>query len=390
MGIILAFGLIFGMVIRRVNLGLALITGSLVIGVTFGFSAGGLVHIFSSALRDPLTLELSLIVAFVGILAFCMRETGLTTELIGNLKGTLSSRDLLAFVPALFGLMPIAGGALISAPYVEETSSGLRIKPEMKSSINMWFRHAWMPILPLEPALILAAMLAGVGLYDLILIQIPVFILYTFVGYLAFIRPLPIKHLRKKKCKVQRIFLAISPILMIILLNVLGIPLPIALAIGIGGVFALRRTSPKKSLSLLGWGIPWGLIFAVVGVMIFRHTILSSNAFNLVFSSLMDAGVPLLLFLTVLPFLFGFILGSPTAAVGIYFPLIFSVIGVDIVTVSALYLGIFFGYLISPIHFCLVLTISYFKSWLPKVYGRLIPLTILIYSIGLVILFFQL
>ena len=58
------------MVIRRVNLGLALITASLVIGVTFGFSAGDLVHIFSSALRDPLTLKLSLIVAFVAILAF--------------------------------------------------------------------------------------------------------------------------------------------------------------------------------------------------------------------------------------------------------------------------------------------------------------------------------
>ena len=189
--------------------------------------------------------------------------------MIGDLKGTLSSRGLLAFIPALFGLMPIAGGALISAPYVEETSSKLRIKPEMKSSINMWFRHLWMPILPLEPALILAAMLAGICLYDLILIQIPVFILYTLVGYLVFIRPLPpIKHLRKKKGKVHRIFLTISPILVIILLNVVGIPLCIALAIGIGSVFVLRRTGPKKSLSLLGRGAPPGLIFAVIGVMI--------------------------------------------------------------------------------------------------------------------------
>lgn len=378
---------------RRVNLGLALLIGSLVIGVAFGFSAQDFADLFVSTLHDPLTLKLSLIVALVGILAFCMSEIGLTAELIENLKGTLSSRDSLALVPAMFGLMPIMGGALISAPYIEEGSSALQVKPEVKSSINIWFRHIWLIILPIAPPLILAAMFTSVGLYDLILIQIPVFIVYTFIGYLAFIRPLPsIAHFGKRKGNLRKIFLTLSPILVVIFLSVLGVSLPVALATGIGAAFMLKKTGPKKSFSLLWRGVPWGLISAVIGIMIFHHAILNSNAFNLVFSFLVDAGIPLLLFLTVLPFLFGFILGSPSAAIGVYFPLIFSVVdGADIALVSVLYLSIISGYLISPIHLCLILTIDYFKSRFQEVYRRLIPLTLFVYAIALAILFsFQL
>ena len=68
----------------------------------------------------------------------------------------------------LIGLLPMIGGAMFSAPMVEEASQGLNVSRERKTFVNYWFRHSLETIFPLYPSLVLAAgliiIMFGIGL----------------------------------------------------------------------------------------------------------------------------------------------------------------------------------------------------------------------------------
>jgi len=57
---------------------------------------------------------------------------------------------------------------------------------------------------------------------------------------------------------------------------------------------------------------------------------------------------------------------------------------------GVIYLSIITGYMLSPLHLCLLLTNSYYKSNLEKVYRMLTPSTLIVYAIGLLYFFPQL
>jgi len=82
-------------------------------------------------------------------------------------------RVVIALLPAMIGLMPLVGGALVSAPMVVEGSDLLKLSPERRTFINYWFRHVWEYILPTYPALILAATLVGVPVRTLGWVNLP-------------------------------------------------------------------------------------------------------------------------------------------------------------------------------------------------------------------------
>jgi len=82
---------------------------------------------------------------FSMLLAGLMRETGLLDLMVESLSSS-SCRLALTGVPALIGLMPMPGGALVSAialrrKYLEEA----RLSPEDSTYLNYWFRHLWVP-----------------------------------------------------------------------------------------------------------------------------------------------------------------------------------------------------------------------------------------------------
>jgi hypothetical protein len=71
--------------------------------------------------------------------------------------------------------------------------------------------------------------------------------------------------------------------------------------------------------------------------------------------------------------------------IGIAFPILLALFGTSGVhLVSVIYVGIISGYLASPMHLCLVLTNSYYKSELKSVYRYLVPSAILLYVISVV------
>ncbi len=122
------------------------------------------------------TLELVATITSITFLNFAYQNTGKAQELGEILSNIFPSTSLLAIIPAIFGLLPVSGGALLSAPLVDLEGDKLGIEKGRKAFLNLWFRHIPHLIYPLETALVIVSYLTGRSLTAIILYQVPVFI----------------------------------------------------------------------------------------------------------------------------------------------------------------------------------------------------------------------
>ncbi|RLA82607.1 MAG: hypothetical protein DRG31_07135, partial [Deltaproteobacteria bacterium] len=75
-----------------------------------------------------------------------------------------------------------------------------------------------------------------------------------------------------------------------------------------------------------------------------------------------------------LPYFTSFLVGSPSAGIAISYPVLLSLLGKLSEKAAALIMAsAYLGYLASPLHLCMALTVQYLKIPLEKVYRYMIP-----------------
>ena len=87
----------------------------------------------------------------------------------------IGKKGFMAFAPALLGMLPMPGGALMSAPLLKKAGKG--VPAELKAAANVWFRHIMLLVYPLSPSLIASAKIAGIDLYKGVFSLAPFFVL---------------------------------------------------------------------------------------------------------------------------------------------------------------------------------------------------------------------
>ena len=381
LGVLLAFAVIVVLRLRNVDFSLSILTGSLILAVTSEAPVDVIVEAGRLTLTDPDTLNLAVAVALITVLGYILKETSLMTELIEGLRGVLPARVLLATIPAMFGLLTMPGGALMSAPFNEPEANRLGLKPEQKTFINVWFRHVWYWASPLSPVAILAASMAGFTLNVFLGAQLPILAVTVALGFLVgstFIKDGGLSsHGVKGLPEVAR---GLAPIVLAVVLSAVGVPIWMALALGVAAVFLIKKVPPRRAFRMIHSGVRWDLAAAVVSMLFFRFVVESSGSVEALFESAAGLGVPLMAILVVVPLLVGSISGTPTMGIGIIFPLLLPLLGdYNVYVVSIIYAGLIGGYLASPMHLCLILTNSYYRSELGRVYRYLVPSAALLY-----------
>lgn len=386
-GLALAFLAVVLLVIEKVNYGLALTIGALILGVFSYLSPIELLHVLAQTLTDEATIDLTVIVSLIPILAYCMKETGMIDDLIEGIKKALLGRNILAILPALMGALPMIGGALLSAPLIDEEAERLGLNRNEKSFVNVWFRHWNFFIYPLSSPLILLAGLTGFSLYTLILMNLIPVALYLTLGYLVSIRRIREDSRPNKPGKpgsreaLVPVLLGVSPILLTVTLNLLGLHMALSLAAGIFSTFLLRKTYLKKAFNFMRDGFDWRLPFAILGVMYFRNMVNYTNVFSKVYPYLNATGLPLLFLLLLIGWTIGLATAMPSAGIAIVFPIaIASGDALSLTVTGILYSTLVFAYLISPMHLCLILTVEYYKARLQTVYRKLVPMACIAYA----------
>jgi integral membrane protein (TIGR00529 family) len=383
-GLIVAFAIIFILRTRDVEFYVSITVAAIIIGLTSGKPATILFEVLLNTVSKPDTWSLCAAVGLISVLGYALKETGLMVRFIDALSGRLPSNVLLATIPALFGFLSMPGGALMSAPFIEPEAERLGLQPEHKTYYNVWFRHLLYWTNPITSSTVMAVTLGGFTVNQWLLVQFPLFFVMVGIGLW-----MSKDFILRKVSRGEKTGLTIgnvkgvAPILISVVLSLSGVDIWIGLVAGILLTLLLGNAEPGKYVESFVKGIKGDIILAVVSMLYLRDIILASGSVTTLFQSILGFGVPLLAILIVVPLIIGAICGSPAMGIGISFPLLLPLLGEpNIHLTSIIFVGITSAYLASPIHLCLVLSNSYFKSDVNKVIGYLAPSSAALYIAG--------
>ncbi len=117
--IVISLGLLFALLYKRVNLGITLNATALLLAV-LAVDWDKIPDMIYATTVDPLTISVVLATFIIMLLSQLYKETGLVNRLSDSVSKLINNpKIVLAVIPAIIGLLPVAGGALTSAPLVD-------------------------------------------------------------------------------------------------------------------------------------------------------------------------------------------------------------------------------------------------------------------------------
>jgi len=424
---VLIIGILVFLIIKKVGLQFVFILGSFLFVIFFEKNFLLFFNLILSTLKDSKTWQLIGSVLLMLLFNDILRKTERLQLLIDSIKELVKSIKLIvAFIPALVGFLPMLGGAMISAPLVDEVLNDYNVTNEKKTLINYWYRHIWEYILPLYPGIILASGLLNIDLSELILHQIPMTLLAMTTGVLFLFdlkdkNPEKIseysKHISKKpenfdyklkkkilskkpknhykKLKKETIFNLLIGLLPILAVIVAVVVFKINIIIVLTIVITILLITFKKYIPEFYKDFDFkkylSMFFIVFGLMLFKDSFINSGAVNILPEYLISINVPNIIIIAVIPLIAGLMTGVTHAEVGISFPIIMPFLvnqsGINIGNVVFAFVAGFAGVLLSPVHVCLAITKDYFNADSKKLYKLLVP-AVLIMLAGAFALYF--
>jgi integral membrane protein (TIGR00529 family) len=385
------FGIILIVNRLKLNLGLSIITGALILGMWMGLGFRGLGGSLLSTVTEMQTISLGLIVGLIMVLSGLMDKSGQMSRMVKGLS--ILSRDgrtVGSVMAALIGLLPMPGGALFSAPLVGASLMKLGVAREQKTALNYWFRHIWEYWWPLYPGVILVVALLEVKTWHFIAMMAIMTPVSVLSGMFFILKPIG-------KIEVQdqgsfswgglwKFIWEMMPILLVILfifllpvllrvIEILGIRIDVhsglsllpGLAIAIVWVWRVNRIPAKQLLSVIIGKGTWSMVFLILAVMIFKGMMEDSQAVIQIRNELMAYHIPAMLIILIMPFLSGFITGIAVGFVGAAFPIIIPMFhSPDLInflsTAGLAYVFGYIGMILSPVHLCFLVSKDYYRA----------------------------
>jgi uncharacterized protein len=402
---------------KGINIGIAMFLGGTALGLVGWIGVLPFLKILGNALFDRITVYLVISIVLIGMLGHIMKETGSLQKMINPLARMMRDFRLIAAVLPLFvGMLPVPGGAVLSAPMLEEVGDRIELDSNEKAAINILFRHLFYFMFPLFPSMILAAQLANVSIYNFVRLNLIITVIaFIFSFFYIF-------HWKKKGEKLScqtalphsgfegtcnwwqelgRFLQSISPLLLVLLLA-LGFELSFALALAVGVLLALLNYIPfnqqffvtfgQRLRVMLFPGIKFSIVLTIIGIMFFKGMLEYTGVVSNAAQYLISIGIPLLLLLTVVPFLVGLLTGDNTASVGILFPIFMPLVGIgapQMAYLAYLYVSSTSGHIVSPAHPCFAVTREYFKADNKKIITLMFVPLMLVMLMALVITYIR-
>ncbi len=414
--VIVVFCLMLTGIRLKIGLGLSILLGSLIMGVSFGLPVLSWGKVGLLALVQGKFLFLVTIVGLILILSDALEYSGQSGRLMEALSGYLVNPRLrLIFFPALIGLLPMPGGAVFSAPLVKAVSTDMSLSNEEKAIANYWFRHVWELAWPLYPGIILTVALANIPIGSLIARTWPATLAMFSLGWFFFLRSKSLSTGGKENGTIQttrnfrRVLLEASPLLVAIVGSILletGIAkyypkLPfewgvvVALAAAAAVLVVQNKLTYRYFLQVMRKKAFWSMLFVIAAIFVFKDVMQAAGIVTAM-AGAAGSGVALVAAAVFLPFFVGAVAGINVAFVGATFPLLLGLLkslGMEAQMLPYLVLASFSGFtgvMVSPIHICFVLTCNYFGVDTAKTWRKIIIPCFCFFLIGCAVFWFLL
>ncbi|UCH32052.1 MAG: DUF401 family protein [Candidatus Bathyarchaeota archaeon] len=393
LALLVSFVILLLLLHKRISIGLALFSSAIVMSL-LSLSPIEVVDVFVATSIDPVTVSLVFVTFGIMVLTLFYKETGELDRLCRNFAGLVKYRKLVvSLLPAIIGLLPVPGGALMSAPIVEAETEKLELEEEKRTYLNIWFRHIIFPIYPMSQVLILAAALTGVSITSIILNQIPIVIMMTTIGYFTVLKPINFRNEGRKTSfanNFKNFVVSFSPILIMVLaVLIFRVDVFLAAFVGIALLLLITRFPMQVFIKILSNSTIYKITLAAFGAMLLRSVIINSGASGTLGQVIAAWGVADVLLLLALPSILAFLVGSSSGAIAISAPILTGILHFTSSNASLLYSSAYLGYLGAPTHLCLVLTADYFKCSLNRLYRLLIPSLVATFSVALLVYLLQ-
>ncbi len=379
LAVVIAF---LGFLIRfKANIGVSIFLSAVLLSVLKKLSVTQIFAslFYSSISRD--TINMVLIVISATYFADLLKESGFLREIVESFSRVFRPKFFIPAFSLIIGALSMPGGALVSAPLVEEGSRDTTLAPHEKVVINFWFRHVWEPISPLFPELVLSASLINVTLSFIIKTQWPITVA-MFIAGVFFILPL-VKEDGFQKTTITTsayfaLFKSIFPILLVIGLVFVFRSFSVALAILVGILYivTIKRISPRRIIKIIRIGTLINYTFLMISIFFLKEVSIKSNLIKGVYEAFVLYKIPSFFPLFFLPFIIGLMTGISSAAIGLSYPLLLPLMqksygSVNPASLFIAYLGVWTAISVTPTHLCLSLSIDFFKAKLTETYKLL-------------------
>lgn len=383
--LLIVFALIVLAIRRKLPVGVTLFGAGLVTALLYGVSLLDLAQGYWGLVQSARFIFLTAVIVLVTTLGQLLKELHFLDRLTGACKHLPGgSRTAAASLPPLVGLMPMPGGALLSAPLIGNVMKQGDYPPEARTVTNYWFRHLAEFCWPMYPGIILTEAITGMPLGSVSLLQAPLTLIMILLGMFFYIRKIDnpgAGHSHPGKALIG-IASAIWPIVLAIALYaILRIDLAWTVAMSIAVVVAVVRPPMQNLVASLKVGFSYKLVFLVFGILSFQTALELSGAIGSIPHLSLSLNLPAELVIFAVCFTAGILTGMVAAYVALSYTLLAGFLfQPEIVPSNILlaYLSGYVGMMLSPTHLCLILTNNYFGSDLGKVYRRLaVPITLL-------------
>ena len=399
--LVLVFVLLVFLINKKVPVGWTLLLGAIFLGILFELPLSALIINMGKASIESATIDLLVTILLILLFGELLKCCGYFQNLTSALENLIENvKLLLILIPATIGLLPMPAGAMMSAPMVEEVGNKYNLSPEMKVSVNYWFRHILEFIFPLYQGVIISASILNVKISRIILAQLPLSLTMILSGVLFLNSKIKVERKNNPKTTefvknsdntsmIGLAFKGLWPVILVVLLNlVLGMNLALALAVTIIFLFVIRKVSLKDMGEMIKRSFSLDIVILILGVMIFKKLITVSGGIEVIPQSLSNFGISPVFAVCLVPFIVGILTGMTSAFVGISYPILFFFLapnGVNYGNVMLAYASGFTGVMLSPVHLCLVLTKDYFKASFRKVYLLILPAGLFFLALAIIL-----
>jgi integral membrane protein (TIGR00529 family) len=375
LALLLLFLIIVILVRLKLPIGVALLAGAVFLGIYHLGISERFWQLIYQSLISMRSWRLVITVALILTFAHIFESAGFVRTMVSSLESFLPPQWVARIAPSIIGLLPMPGGAMVSAPIVKQLGENSGTTPEQFTASNYWWRHVWETTWPLYPSIILAAAVLKVSVWDVAVINFPISAACILSGLL--LKKVGSSR-RKPGTFSSRLLLgSLWPIATIVLLGlVFRVDLIISVILVTLVVILTRRVPGENILHGLRQGFSPGIILLIFGVMTLMYAIENTGAAANFYNELLHYRIPPTVVVYAVPFVVGFLTGITSAYIGVGFPVVLPLLGAGELSRNAgmllAFAGGFMGVMASPVHLCLVLTNDYFRSSLAKTLSLLI------------------
>ncbi len=355
---------------RKVKMGLAMVAGAAIIFFATGPTTAKLWAAAAATATGRATWEIVLALYFVMCLEYQLRTGGIIDGMMAAARRLFrSDRFLLVLMPSFLGFLPSLGGAIFSAPLVENAAKPFGLSAERKTTINYWFRHVWEFTNPIFTGMLLASQLSGIPLGELVSSMLWVTAWALAIGWLALISPLKAAAASAYQPAAddgtgrRYLLLAAGPILANFALVVLfKLSAAVSMALVVASMALILRQRAADIGAMLAHALDGKLLGGVAGILFFQHILSSSGVIGDITVLMNGLAVPATAVIGVVAFLGGLLTGTSQGFVAITFPFIALLSPGDLTLVMICFVTGTAGHMLSPAHLCLLVTLDYFQD----------------------------